>query len=492
MPTTVNLSKFEPQPAQISRAQALSWREGISVNWNRLTGVLFDTLVVAVNGITVLLLFGSRLNNGIWDPNARIALPATNLRLYLGSLLVYASLTILACAGAELYSPTKALVRFRLQAAAKPVGLATAVFSIFMWSMDVSGLCWMMVGMLAVFDLVGVVGWRKLQREFALSRAASGQGVRRALIIGSGKSGQELARYLKANALLGYSVVGFLDDRARNREVLGAIQDFSQIVRSQFVDDVFIAGTLDPSMVAHLRDEAAGCRVNVEMVPTISLYAGQWRQIGDLPVKVLRYEPIPRVGLLFKRVLDVCGSVLGLLLCLPLFAIASLFIRLDSPGPCFYRSWRIGKKGVKFKCVKLRTMQANADALKGGLRSRNLRQGPTFKIESDPRITKVGRILRKYSIDELPQLWNVLKGDMSLVGPRPHPVDDYERYELDHRVRLTVTPGLTGLWQITARTDPSFERNMALDLEYIRHWSFWGDVKLLFGTIPAVIRGEGM
>jgi lipopolysaccharide/colanic/teichoic acid biosynthesis glycosyltransferase len=104
----------------------------------------------------------------------------------------------------------------------------------------------------------------------------------------------------------------------------------------------------------------------------------------------------------------------------------------------------------------------------------------------------VGRILRKYSIDELPQLWNVLKGDMSLVGPRPHPVDDYERYELDHRMRLTVTPGLTGLWQITARSDPSFERNMALDLEYIRNWSLWGDVKLLLGTIPAVIRGGGM
>lgn len=489
---SIELSKLQPPPGQITSAQTLSWSEGISVHWNRLTWVLFDVLVVGVNGMAVLLLFGSRLNNGNWSANAGFVFPASNLRLYLGSLLVYASLTILACAGAELYSPTKALVQSQLQAAAKPVGLATAVFSIFMWSMDVSGLYWMMVGMLAVFDLLGVVGWRKLQREFALSRAASGHGVRRALIIGSGESGQQLARYLKANALLGYSVVGFLDDRARSAEVLGAFQDFSQIVRSQFVDDVFIAGTLDPSMVVQLRDEAAGCRVNVEMVPAISHYAGHWRQIGDLPVKVLRYEPIPRIGLLLKRLLDVCGAGIGLLLCLPLFAIVSFFIRLDSPGPCFYRSWRIGKKGVKFKCLKLRTMQANADALKGKLLARNLRQGPTFKIAADPRITRVGRILRKYSVDELPQLWNVLKGDMSLVGPRPHPVDDYERYELDHRVRLTVTPGLTGLWQITARTDPSFERNMALDLEYIRHWSFWGDVKLLLGTIPAVIRGDGM
>lgn len=492
MSTTVNLNNLRPRLRQVTPAQRLAWNEGISANWNRLTWVLFDTLVVAVNGIAVLLLFGSRLNNGSWDPNAGLTLPATNLRLYLGSLLIYASLTILACAGAELYSPTKALVQSQLQAAAKPLGLATAVFSIFMWCMNVSDLYWMMVGTLAVFDLAGVVGWRKLQRQFALSRAASGHGVQRALIIGSGESGQELARYLKANVLLGYSVVGFLDDRARNTEVLGAIQDFSQIVRSQFVDDVFIAGTLDPITVAHLRDQAAGCRVNVEMVPTISQYAGHWRQIGDLPVKVLRYEAIPRTGLLFKRLLDILGASIGLLLCLPLITIASLLILLDSPGPCFYRSWRVGKKGVKFQCMKLRTMLANADALKTALRSRNLRQGPTFKIEGDPRITKVGRILRKYSIDELPQLWNVLKGDMSLVGPRPHPVDDYERYELDHRVRLSVTPGLTGLWQITARGDPSFERNMALDLEYIRNWSFWGDVKLLLGTIPAVIRGGGM
>jgi exopolysaccharide biosynthesis polyprenyl glycosylphosphotransferase len=489
--STIHLNKFQTQAGQIPSVQPLSWSEGISVNWNRITWVLVDVLVVAVNGVGVLLLFGSRLNSGSWDPNAHVALPTTNLRLYLGSLLLYASLTILAFAGTKLYSPTKTLVQSQFQAAAKPLGLATAVFYGFMWCMDVSGLYWIMVGTLAVFDLVGVVGWRKLQREFALSRAASGQGVRRALIIGSGESGRELANYLRANVLLGYSVVGFLDGDARNPEVLGAIKDLSQIVRSQFIDDVFIAGTLDRNMVAHLRDEAAACRVNVEMVPTISQYAGHWRQIGDLPVKVLRYEPIPRIGLLFKRLLDIVGATIGLLLCLPLFAVVSLLIRLDSPGPCFYRAWRIGKKGVKFRCVKLRTMQANADAIKAELRNRNLRQGPTFKIESDPRVTKMGRILRKYSIDELPQLWNVLKGDMSLVGPRPHPVDDYERYELDHRVRLTVTPGLTGLWQITARNDPSFELNMAIDLKYIRHWSFWVDVKLIFGTIPAVIRGEG-
>ena len=136
-------------------------------------------------------------------------------------------------------------------------------------------------------------------------------------------------------------------------------------------------------------------------------------------------------------------------------------------------------------------MVANADALKDELRHLNERQGPFFKIGNDPRLTRVGRFLRKYSLDELPQLWNVLKGEMSLVGPRPHPVDDYEQYTLEHLRRLDVTPGITGLWQVSARHDPSFEKNMALDLEYIESWGPWLDLKILLRTVPAVFKGSG-
>ena len=492
MSARANVTKLQPRSHESVRAERLSWSGGFGSNWDKFTWVLFDSLVILLNGLGVLLLFGSRINNGNWDPNAPLALPASNLRLYLGALVVYASLTILACAGAELYSPTKALIQSQLHAIAKPLGLATAMFAVFIWCVGVSAVSWMMVATLAAFDFIGVAGWRRLQREFALSRAASGHGVRRALIVGAGRSGIELARYLRANALLGYSVVGFLDDKTTNAEILGSFNQFSQVVRGQFVDDVFIAGTIDPALVAQLRDEGTNCQVNVELVPSVSQYAGRWRYIGDLPVKVLRYQPIPRVGLFLKRLLDIAGATVGLLLCLPLFAVVAFLIRIDSPGPCFYRSGRVGKKGIRFKCVKFRTMRVDADALKEELRTQNQRHGPTFKIESDPRITRLGKYLRKYSIDELPQLWNVLTGDMSLVGPRPHPLDDYERYELDHRVRLTVTPGLTGIWQVMARSDPSFEKNMTLDLEYIRNWSFWGDLKILFRTIPAVLRGEGV
>jgi lipopolysaccharide/colanic/teichoic acid biosynthesis glycosyltransferase len=136
-------------------------------------------------------------------------------------------------------------------------------------------------------------------------------------------------------------------------------------------------------------------------------------------------------------------------------------------------------------------MVASADEVKDQLRQRNERQGPIFKIRDDPRITRVGRFLRRYSLDELPQLWNVLKGEMSLVGPRPHPLDDYQRYELEHLRRLDVTPGITGLWQIIARRDSSFNRNMALDLEYIDRWSVWLDLQILFKTCRVVFAGTG-
>jgi len=163
----------------------------------------------------------------------------------------------------------------------------------------------------------------------------------------------------------------------------------------------------------------------------------------------------------------------------------------DSDGPALYRCRRMGKKGKGFVCYKFRTMIENADSLKDSLRHLNERDGAIFKISRDPRITRVGKVLRKYSLDELPQLWNVLRGDMSLVGPRPHPIDDYNKYGLEHLRRLDVTPGITGLWQVTARRNPSFEKSVALDVEYIENWSMWMDIGILFRTFSVVVGGSG-
>jgi lipopolysaccharide/colanic/teichoic acid biosynthesis glycosyltransferase len=190
--------------------------------------------------------------------------------------------------------------------------------------------------------------------------------------------------------------------------------------------------------------------------------------------------------------MDIVVSAIGLTLLWPFLAVIAVAIRMESPGPMFYRALRVGKKGRKFVCYKFRTMVQNADGLKDSLLSLNERKGVTFKITNDPRITRVGHFLRKYSLDELPQLRNVLKGEMSLVGPRPPIPGEVHEYDLDQLRRLDVTPGLTGLWQVMARRDPSFKKNVAFDLEYIDKWSLWLDLQIIFKTFSVVVAGSGV
>jgi exopolysaccharide biosynthesis polyprenyl glycosylphosphotransferase len=213
--------------------------------------------------------------------------------------------------------------------------------------------------------------------------------------------------------------------------------------------------------------------------------------LGPFPSIQIHEKPIPRLGHILKRCIDVLGSSAALLLLFPVCVLIALAVRLTSPGQILYRSARIGKKGRTFTCYKFRTMVENADALKDKLRDSNQRSQILFKIADDPRVTRVGRVLRKYSLDEIPQFWNVLNGDMSLVGPRPPIPGEYVQYELDHLKRLHVSPGITGLWQVEARTDPSFESYINLDSHYVEHWSLWLDFKILFKTLAVVLAGTG-
>ena len=197
-------------------------------------------------------------------------------------------------------------------------------------------------------------------------------------------------------------------------------------------------------------------------------------------------------GLILKRIVDISFSAIALLILWPLLFVIALAIKLESPGPVIYPSLRAGKNGQPFFCYKFRTMFDGANELRDSLRRFNERRDPFFKIADDPRVTRLGRSLRKYSLDELPQFWNVLKGDMSVVGPRPHPVDDYERYRPADHKRLDAKPGITGLWQVTARTNPSFETCMKLDLEYMRNWNLLLDLKILLRTFLTVLSGDGL
>ena len=192
-----------------------------------------------------------------------------------------------------------------------------------------------------------------------------------------------------------------------------------------------------------------------------------------------------------KRLLDVVLATLGMLVAIPLLAVAAVAIKLDSPGPVFHRAARVGRGGRLFTFLKLRSMRADAQELRGLLLHRNITKGPTFKLHDDPRVTRVGRLLRKTSLDELPQLFHVLRGDMSLVGPRPPFPEEVEHYEAWMRRRLEVRPGLTCLWQIRGRSDLPFDEWMRLDVAYVESYSLGLDLRILLLTIPAVISGRG-
>jgi lipopolysaccharide/colanic/teichoic acid biosynthesis glycosyltransferase len=198
------------------------------------------------------------------------------------------------------------------------------------------------------------------------------------------------------------------------------------------------------------------------------------------------------IGRAVKRALDVFCAAAGLLLLLPLFAILAVVVKLTSPGPVLYRNTYLGERARPFVGYKFRSMVNGADDMKWSMSHLNHMRGPAFKIRNDPRVTRVGRLLRKYSLDELPQLWSVLKGDMSLVGPRPPLPEEFQRYAAWQRGKLAVTPGITCYWQINGRSDiHEFDEWVQLDLRYIQEWSLWTDIKILVRTVPAVLGGHG-
>ena len=213
--------------------------------------------------------------------------------------------------------------------------------------------------------------------------------------------------------------------------------------------------------------------------------------MGQFPIISLHEESLPALGLLFKRIFDVVISSTALVLASPMMAVIAAAIRLEAPGPIIYQATRIGRKGRPFRCCKFRTMKQDADRWKTILRAQNERERPCFKITGDPRVTRVGRFLRRYSLDELPQLWNVLKRDMSMVGPRMIPPEEMSEYKQFDMNLLTVLPGITGLWQVSGRSDISYDERVRLDMYYIRNWSIWLDLQVLYQTIPAVLGSRG-
>ncbi len=330
-----------------------------------------------------------------------------------------------------------------------------------------------------------------------------GRNLRHTVIVGTNDRAIKLKRYFESHPQLGYVVSGFVaDEHEHHSECQPVVSDYAGFVnylRSHVIDEVFLYAPLN-TVYEHLKHIVAACeeqgiiirlrsdvfdlsigRFRIENAidgdfPTITMYTG--RQHG-WPVAV-------------KRIVDVAVAFGATVLCLPILIAAAIAIKLDSPGPILFVQERIGLNKRRFNLYKFRTMVVDAEARQESLAGNNEADGPVFKIKNDPRVTRVGRLLRRLSIDELPQLLNVLLGDMSLVGPRPLPVRDYEKFSSDWtRRRFSVRPGITCLWQVSGRSNIAFDRWMELDMQYIDQWSLLLDLKILLKTLPAVVRADG-
>jgi exopolysaccharide biosynthesis polyprenyl glycosylphosphotransferase len=346
---------------------------------------------------------------------------------------------------------------------------------------------------------------RAVMRLFLAQVRLHGRNLRDMLIVGTNARGLQFARKISENAALGYRIVGFVD---KDWSGLGEFEtsgfhrvaDFDGLpsfLRKNVVDEVVIALPMR-SMHSEASEVAALCEEQGILIRFAS-------SLFDMKVARKRVEEIEGDSLIthytgslegwpvvIKRVIDVVGSAILLIFLSPVLLATALAIKLTSKGPALFVQQRLGLNKRHFGIYKFRTMVVDAEKRMKDIEHLNEVSGPVFKIKNDPRITSIGKILRKTSIDELPQLLNVFKGDMSLVGPRPLPIRDYEGFSEDwQRRRFSVRPGITCLWQIGGRSSISFEKWMELDLQYIDKWSLWLDFQILVKTIPAVLRGSG-
>jgi exopolysaccharide biosynthesis polyprenyl glycosylphosphotransferase len=346
---------------------------------------------------------------------------------------------------------------------------------------------------------VTLVGRVALRAVFEALRKR-GHNARFMVIAGTGELAQAFADNLEEHPGLGIRVIGHLAAPGEpppvvTRPILGVIDDIEEILHREVVDELGVC--LPPSASQYLEPVAGlaageGKTVRVATDPVDELLPGAVEVVFDrFLVRSIVNDGHREVGMTFKRLIDIVGSAAGLILLSPLFLITAVAMRLGDPGPILFGQVRTGLHGRPFTMYKFRSMVTDAEDRLPEVQHLNERNRVAFKATHDPRITRIGRWLRKSSIDELPQLWNVLTGSMSLVGPRPPLPEEVEEYDVWHRRRLSMKPGITGLWQVEARHDPDFDRWVEHDLDYIDGWSLWLDFKILARTLPAMLAHGG-
>ncbi len=359
-----------------------------------------------------------------------------------------------------------------------------------------------LLGLFGALDIAALILFRLACGAVAQHQRKRGYDRVYVLVAGTGKAARRHLAELRAHPEWGLEVKGVLSefpklaiDAVEGFPIVGALADLPAMLRKEVVDEVHFAvsrRTLERLDEAVRVCDEMGVTVRLAMSPLGALNSRPTLEhVGATPFLTLSSVPRDEAGLLVKRVFDVTSSAVALLVLSPLLIAAAFLVKLTSKGPAVFRQKRSGMSGRVFTLYKFRTMVQDAEALKAQLEKRNEVDGPVFKIKDDPRITGVGKWLRKLSIDELPQLWNVLRGDMSIVGPRPPLPAEVEKYERWQRRRLSMRPGITCIWQVSGRSNIDFRRWMEMDLEYIDNWSLFLDFKIILRTIPAVLSSRG-
>jgi exopolysaccharide biosynthesis polyprenyl glycosylphosphotransferase len=356
---------------------------------------------------------------------------------------------------------------------------------------------WLVVSFLTVF-LVCILARQAVRWGFDSLRRKGGAR-RDVVLIGTNAEAQRIYQQLQRDPRLGYHVVGTISDtpeRLDGLAYLGPTDDGLTLARNAGVTGALIASTGVSAVATNrLVRELTNAGIHVELSSVLADVGAERltvRPLGYLPT--LYIEPVRQLGwrAVAKRVFDLAVSVFALIVLAPLLAVVAVAVKLDSRGPVFFKQVRVGKHEEPFKVIKFRTMVVNAEELLADLREKNEADGPLFKLHSDPRVTRIGAVLRRYSIDELPQLLNVLVGQMSVVGPRPALFPEMRDWTEDlRRAKLSVRPGLTGIWQVSGRSNLSFADYVRLDLFYVHNWSLWRDLAIVFRTIPVVFKKEG-
>jgi exopolysaccharide biosynthesis polyprenyl glycosylphosphotransferase len=359
---------------------------------------------------------------------------------------------------------------------------------------------------LAVVTLAAIIS-RLIMRVLLLSARRSGRNYRYLLIIGANDRAIQVANKIENKPELGYKIVGFVAEtpeaaagwcqaREESWKLLGSLDEIRRILSEQRADEVVVCLPVDSSLsdmaavIQNVRELGIVVRLIPESADGHLLHNLHIEEFEDEYVVTLCREQM-LMHLLAKRVIDASLSLAVLIILFPFLAVVAILIKLSSPGPVFFVQNRVGMNQRQFKLYKFRSMVADAEQHKAELLHLNERDGPAFKIENDPRVTRLGRFIRRTSIDELPQLFNVLVGEMSLVGPRPPLPEEVRKYDWMFRHRLCVKPGITCIWQVSGRNHVSFDRWMQMDHEYIENWSIWLDLRILLKTIPAVLSSRG-